>query len=102
MLYEKARKMFLTGLGFAAITKEKAEVMVKDLVKEGELSKEEGRELLETWTAKIEQEKEEVRGRVQREVNRMIDNAGLVSKEEYRALEARVAALEEKLNSEQG
>ncbi len=94
MIYDVAKKMLVTGLGIAVFTKEKADSLIQDWVKEGELSKEEGKELLDTWMKKIEAEREDMRGRIQKEVRRMIDQAGVVSKEEHEALAKRVVALE--------
>ncbi len=97
MIYEAARKVLVTGLGLAVFTKEKADALIEEWVKEGELSKEEGRELLDTWMKRVDSEREEVRTRIQKEVQRMIDQAGLVSRADYQALVVRVEALEAKL-----
>ncbi len=93
-MFKQAKKMLTTGLGFMLITKDKAEAMVQDWVKEGELSREEGQELLDSWSRRIDEEKEEVNSRIRTEVNRVVKSAGLPTKADFQRLEERVAVLE--------
>lgn len=93
-MFKFAKKMLTTSLGFMLITKDKAEAVVQDWVKEGELSREEGQELLDTWTRRIDEEKEEINSRIHTEVTKVVKSAGLPTKEDFRQLEQRIAALE--------
>lgn len=49
-----AKKFLFAGIGFAALTKEKAEKLVDDLVKRGELSEDEGAKFVKDLVIKIE------------------------------------------------
>lgn len=93
-MFDKARSMLYTGVGLMMLTRDKAEKMVQEWVKEGELSQEEGRRLMENWSQKIDAEKEELQGRIQKEVERVIETAGLASRKELQALTERIAVLE--------
>jgi polyhydroxyalkanoate synthesis regulator phasin len=78
------RKIFLTGIGAIATTADKAQEVIDDLVKRGEITVEQGKELMNDFTQKT-----------------VKPAISFVKKEEFDALAARVEALEKKLNGEQ-
>ena len=53
-------KQMLYAGWFTAITKEKAEEVVAELVKKGEMSKEEGRDMLNTFMNRMQEESEKL------------------------------------------
>ena len=55
MLSDEAKKIFLAGIGAAAITAEKSKKMVEELVKKGELTVEQGKVLNEELKHKASQ-----------------------------------------------
>ena len=101
MLYDAVRKLMLAGLGLAAVTKGKTESVIQEWVREGELSKEEGKQLLDAWAKRVDQEKEEIQLRVKNEVNRLVASTGMVTKQDLQALEQRIAALETALQAQE-
>ncbi len=78
--YLFARKAALLGIGIAAITKEKAESLVKDLTKRGDLNKDEGKKLVTDLMAKSKKSKKELETTVNRQVNTVIKKANVASK----------------------
>ena len=57
-LGESIRKLILAGIGAAAVTKEKSEGLLKELVKKGELTVEQGKALNAELKHKVEEAKE--------------------------------------------
>lgn len=103
MIFSVAKKMITTGLGMALFTKDKADEVIQDWVSEGQLSKEEGQQLLKTWYERIEAERTVIQDRIHQEVNKIINQAGLVSRDQHQILEDKVYELEQRVVSfEQG
>lgn len=61
-----AKKFLFAGIGFAALTKEKAEKLVDDLVKRGELSEDEGAKFVKDLVNKIEKRSGELKDQVEK------------------------------------
>ncbi|MBN1435512.1 MAG: hypothetical protein JW936_00430 [Sedimentisphaerales bacterium] len=91
------RKMLYTGIGLAALSEEKAKEMVAELEKKGEVSSEEGKKLAQELIEKAKKQGEELQRVVKTEVGKVTDKIKGVSRDEFKALEARVAALEARL-----
>lgn len=91
------RKWVALGLGLAALTAEKAEQMVQDLVRKGELSSQEGRQMLDEIATRAGEQKREIRERVQREVKQLLETSGAASKDEVENLKLRLNKLEEQV-----
>lgn len=90
------KQVFALGLGAAVITKEQIEKTVDTLVKKGEVSSTESKELIKQWMEKGEQAKQELDDIVKTRVNQMLSSMDIVTKEEFQELERRIQALESK------
>ena len=90
------KQIFTLGLGAAVVTKEQIEKTVEGLVAKGEISRSESRELINQWSEKGEQAKQELDDIVKTRVNQVFSSFNLVTKEEFQDLERRIAALENK------
>jgi polyhydroxyalkanoate synthesis regulator phasin len=90
------KQVFTLGLGAAVITKEQIEKTVDTLVKKGEVSSTESKELINQWLEKGEQAKQELDDIVKTRVNQMLSSMDIVTKEEFQELERRIQALESK------
>ncbi|GAW91815.1 phasin family protein [Calderihabitans maritimus] len=101
-MLEWLRKGFLLGLGAMSLTREKAEQLVEDLVKKGQVSTDEAKQFVEQLVERGREEREQLRGTVQSEVQKVRDELGLVTRKELEELEARVKALEERLQKHDG
>ncbi len=88
------KKSMLMGLGLAAITRDKAEKLGKQIADYSKMSEEEGRELVEY----LSKESKKAHKDLQEKIDRMVDKAAerLPGSKRYKELEARVQALEEK------
>ena len=92
--YPFARKAALLGIGIAAITKEKAESLVKDLIKKGDLNQDEGKKLVADLMTKSKKSKKELETTVSKQVSVMIKKANVASKKEIKILEVKIKKLE--------
>lgn len=88
------RKVFLAGLGAMFLTKEKAEEMAEELVRRGELRRDEARNFVDQLLAKGKEQHAQLQETVKREVSRWRTEWGLVTRAEMASLEKRVAELE--------
>ncbi len=98
--YPFARKAALLGIGIAAITKEKAESLVKDLIKKGDLNQDEGKKLVVDLMTKSKKGKKELETTVNKQVSVMIKKANVASKKEIKILEAKIKKLEAEIKKQ--
>ncbi len=84
-------------MGIALLSKDKLESFVQDLIKQGEVNKEEGRQLLENLLSKAETERHEFGSRAREEIQRLIKNSGVAQSSDIEALQIKIAELEEKI-----
>lgn len=91
------RKGFLLGLGAAVSGKEKLENGLKELVDEGELSRDEARSVMDDFVDKGETKTDEWNAKQREQTDKMIKSLGIATNEDVDALRLRVKDLEEKL-----
>lgn len=93
------RKMIYFGLGALSLTREKAEKMMNEMVDKGEINTEEAKQFIDDAIKKGAEEKEELRHMIKQEYQEIRSQFSLVTKKDLEALEARIAALEEKIST---
>ena len=90
-------RAFLIGMGAAALTKDRVQSIVDELMRRGQLSGEEGKDMVEKLVARS---REEVRTALQRADSSMqgtYRNLGLVTKRELEDVDFRVRQLEHRI-----
>ncbi|HHY41980.1 MAG TPA: hypothetical protein GX514_03920 [Thermoanaerobacterales bacterium] len=92
------KQMLYAGIGLAAITKEKAEEVISELIKKGEMSKEEGKDLLNTLINRMQEESERLKLKINEQVEHTITSMNLVRKSQLDEILQRLDELEKKLN----
>ena len=99
-LGEGIRKLLLAGIGAAAVTKEKSEIILRELVKKGELTVEQGKVLNEELKHNI---KDAIRENVTVNVvtDDMLDAVDDMDDEQLAALKERIAKAEAARSQEQ-
>ncbi|MDD2421513.1 MAG: HU family DNA-binding protein [Heliobacteriaceae bacterium] len=100
-MLETLRKTFLVGLGALTLTKEKAEQLVDELAKKGEVSKEDAGKMVDEFLEKGREQREAIADAAHVEFTRFRGEFGVVTRKEYEALAARIAAIEEILGIDQ-
>lgn len=81
------------GLAFTALTQSRAESLVKDLVKAGEVQADQTREAVADLLERSRKNSEKLLDTVRKEVRSQITGLGLVSKADLDKFEARIAKL---------
>ena len=97
MVSDWVKRWMIAGIGMAVLTKEKVEELVQELVRSGEFDGEESKQVARSILKQAEEQRDELAKLVDRQVKRVLASAGVVLKEEYEALEARVRELEARL-----
>ena len=90
-----SKKIFLAGIGTLSLSKEKANKIADELIKKGELSKDESKEFIVDLLNKAEQEKVKLLGKIKPGLEKM----NFVSKKHVDELEKKISELENKIES---
>ena len=95
-MIDLVKKVLYTGLGAAALTKEKIEELASELVAKGAVSETEGRRLADELLEKSQGVKKDLQTQIDTAVQKALAGVPLSSLPAFAALENRVKALEEK------
>jgi len=93
-MLDAIHKMFLAGVGLAAMTKDKIDEHIKELVEKGKLTEKEGREIADDMLKKSKQAKEDLEKQVEKLVQQTLGALQIPSKKEVEELAARIEKLE--------
>ncbi len=96
------KKTILAGLGVYSLTREKAQEIMTDLVKRGELSKDEGSKFVKALVDKADEEIAFLKKMVDKQVNQAISKFRPSYEEEFKKLQQKIDKLTkeiEKLSS---
>lgn len=92
---EELRKLLLTTVGAAALSMEKIDSTVTELIEKGKLSVKEGKELREELLRK--KKESEAEALTKEDLDRIIESLSYAGKRELELLEERVTKLEEQI-----
>ena len=92
------KKTILTGLGVASLTKEKAEKLVKDLIKEGEVSKGEGSKLVKELLKKAKENKNAIEKQVEKTVHNVLKKLDIPNRKDIIGLNSKIEKLDKKFD----
>jgi polyhydroxyalkanoate synthesis regulator phasin len=93
-MFELFKKTIWLGVGLAAMTTEKIEEAVAEIVEKGQLSEKEGRELAADLVEKSKKAKKELGEKVEKIINKTLQKLNIPSRKEMEELSARVDRLE--------
>lgn len=95
------KKAFLTGLGVAALSKDKLDEISKDLTEKGNMTEQEGRKFIEEMSEYADKARGEVEKQVDAYVEKALKRIDLVRKPELDELRETVEELQTKLSDMQ-
>jgi len=95
-MFDLFKKTVLMGLGAITITKEKAEQIVDELIKKGELAKEERPKAIQDILNKAEEQEKVLFTKITSEVNKAIAKLDIATKEDLKKLEKKIDELQKK------
>jgi len=87
------------GLGLAAVSKEQAQKVVDELVKKGELSRDESVELVEKLLQRGIETQQELDNLITKKARELVGKWDLATKEDIQRLEKRIDQIDNKMNS---
>jgi polyhydroxyalkanoate synthesis regulator phasin len=90
-------RTFLMGVGAAAFTKDRVQELVEEFVRRGELSGDEGREMVERLVARSRDEARSAVKRADSSLQGALRDLGITTRRDLEDLEARVRQLEHRL-----
>lgn len=90
-------RVLLLGIGAASLTKEKVEELIDDLVKKGQLTTEEGRELVDKATGRAREEGLNIKEMASETYQDTLRTLGIASREQTDEIERRLEVLEAKV-----
>ncbi len=96
-LRSTAEELFLAGVGAFALTKERSEELVDELVSRGKVSREDARTIVDDVVGRWRGEALRVGERASSTFSGLFRELGLVTRREYEELELRLAQLEHRL-----
>jgi len=92
------KKAMLLGLGVISLTKEKAQEVVDDLIKRGEVSKDERFKMVDTLLKEAEKQEEELTAKINETVQKVIAKMGLATKKDQEDISRRLEEIEKRLS----
>ena len=98
-MFDLIKKTVLTGVGLAAMTKDKVEELAKELTEKGEMSEKEGRELVDELLKKSEQARKDLETKVEGMVRKVLEKMDIVTKKDIARLEKKIKNIEKKTTS---
>ncbi len=94
-MIEIIEKTLLTGIGALSLSQKKAEELVEDLKEKLNLTEEEGKKLVDRLRDAARENQQKLEAIAQEEVQKSCERLGVVRREEFNALQARVDMLEQ-------
>lgn len=91
------KDIMLTGLGLLVVSKEKAEEIIENLVEQGDITRQEGKELWQEYLKRTSEGGEKLFNRINQEIEKRLSQAGFVTKNEYEKLQLQVDELRKEL-----
>jgi polyhydroxyalkanoate synthesis regulator phasin len=94
---ESVRKLGLIGAGLWAMTEEKIDEMVKDLVDKGTISKEEGKKVIQDVLEESKKQKVDLERKISDKIQDAISKADMFTLKDMHELESRIKILEDEI-----
>lgn len=91
------KKGLALGLGFAIVSKEQIEKVVDELVKKGEVSVTESKDLVNDLVQKGQEQQQEINSKMQEQFQKLLGELKIPTLADIERLEKRIASLENQL-----
>lgn len=96
---EMIRKMGLFSVGVISLTQEKAEEFTQEMMKKGEMSREEGKKFVKEVLSEKEKQVKDLEDKINDHVEKVMRKSGVVMKSDISALEKKIEKLEKTIQS---
>ena len=93
------KKMGLFGIGVISLTQEKIEEFSQEMIKKGEISREEGKKFVKEVLSEQEKQMKEFEEKINQRVKETFEKSGVVMKSDVTALEKKIEKLEKTIQA---
>lgn len=94
---ESVRKLGLIGAGLWAITEDKINDLVKELVDKGDISKEEGKKAIQDMLEERKKQKLDLEKKISEKIQESMSKTDVSTKKDMHEFESRIETLEEEI-----
>ncbi len=94
---ESVRKLGLIGAGLWAITEDKMNDLVKELVDKGDISKEEGKKVIQDMLEERKKQKIDLEKKISEKIQESISITDIFTRKDMHELESRIHTLEDEI-----
>ncbi len=94
---ESVRKLGLLGAGLWAITEDKMNDFVKELVEKGDISKEDGKKAVQDMLEERKKQKLDLEKKISEKIQESISKTDIFNRKDMHELESRIHMLEEEI-----
>lgn len=96
-MFDLIKKAMFTGIGMAAMTKEKVEEVAADFIQKGNLSEVEGRKLIDEMMKKSDESREEIKKQLEILVNNALEKVQVARMSQIDEINQALQILKEKI-----
>ena len=96
---ELIRKMGLFSVGVFSLTQEKVEEFTQEMIKKGDISREEGKKFVKDVLSEKEKQINDLEDKINENVEKVMKKSGVVMKSDIAALEKKIEELEQTIQS---
>ena len=93
------KKMGLFGIGVITLTQEKIEEFSQEMIKKGEISREEGKKFVKQVLSEQEKQMKELETKINERVKDTLEKSGVVMRSDVAALEKKIDKLEKTIQA---
>jgi polyhydroxyalkanoate synthesis regulator phasin len=94
---ESVRKLGLIGAGLWAITEDKVNELVKEHVDKGDISKEEGKKVIQDMLEERKKQKLDLEKKISEKIQESVSKTEIFTKKDMHELDSRIEKLEEEI-----
>lgn len=98
-VYDTLKKMGLLGIGILTLTQEKLEELTQEMIKKGEISREEGKKFVKDILSEREKQLKSIQDKIGETLKETLKKGGIVTKSDIEALEKKIGRLEKAIQS---
>ena len=96
---ELIRKMGLFGIGVIYLTEEKIEEFTQEMIKKGEMNRDEGKKFVREVLCQQEKQLKDVEDKINRKIQETFEKSGIVMKSDIENLQRKIEELERTVES---
>ncbi len=96
-MIDLVKKVLLTGVGVAALTKDKIEEVANDFIEKGKMTEKEGRAFVDDLVTRSEESRVEFQKQIESRVQKALEKMDLAKKSEVDELKLEIEKLREEL-----